>query len=646
MTEFRIYYECLEQAEHYIRPMIQQAVDGKDDSIKIVKRPKSQNERSKKRFKVGVLKAIHLLTTPDILITAVRGQREIPLVLIEFTESVSTEDHELQRANSAVAAYFAETFYVKVSSNKKSEGEFGGADYNQYTTPRIFAEEVGYAGYVIAEWDAEKNNARRLQRLEGFYGCPPNIPILRDTIQSAVRGFLDSPDGWYVRALDLLRTLQSYKTFKSKCDAAGTLSDLARSFDMKCAPAHAASLSELLKVWLAREEKLLRRGPCRLDKLRYFVRDDWAGAKINRFSHAMDPDRGILVFISFFLSRRRNIFGIYALVRTKSPTLKTSIENLASLRKRLSQVLDKDKGETGSDSIPTWLRREIERRANGAATMTDVIDISDVWEAHHAEVKGELDNKTLMTLAYFTDGLYLNYNGPRLVWDRFKLLGGNKGDDFHSLLRRRLGFDEPSPVTPIEIETGMVNEDEVTYAMAHRVLMRNGFRIVSISYPGSQGGSAILPERGRGKSQKREYPDIVALPPEKSEAFDALLHESKGKFAKKPVESTVAKLERYLSQAEYREALRISLVVAEMVSDDKELKELLVGVGFGIGSQTRTNWQPGRVHFIFQVIDRHHWSLMIRSQRLRDLIPIIEGDTNFPVCYVITEKPTSQLQLL
>ena len=131
MKQFRIYYESLEQGANFIKPIIQEVV-GDDAEIVLVRRPKNASELNE-----GSVAALLTMTTPDALITGIYDNREYPLVLIEFTEAVTTEDHELQRTYGAIAAYLAGAYYLKLAGEKESEKEFGGASYNPYSTPKI-----------------------------------------------------------------------------------------------------------------------------------------------------------------------------------------------------------------------------------------------------------------------------------------------------------------------------------------------------------------------------------------------------------------------------------------------------------------------------------------------------------------------------
>jgi hypothetical protein len=599
MSEFRIYYECLEQAHDYIHPIVN-FVTKEHFPVKLIKRPKSAE-----RMPDGVIRAIQLLTTSDILITAVKNDVEYPLVLIEFSEAVSTEDHELQRTYGAVAAYLAGIYYVKISGNKQSEKVFGGADYNPYTTAKILVENFKYEGYIIADWETHVENTYTLLRHESFPACPPEIAILVDTIQQAVTAFLKSEETWFAESLKSLKNLPSYKEFRVKLD-------------------EGVSAEALLKNWSCREEKNNN-----LNKLRFFVRPDWIGAKINRFSHAMDPDRGILTFISFLFSDTRKVYGVYALVRPRgSEIMKKPVTDLASLKEKFTAALAKDE-----NGIPTWLIEELEATVLSATTLDQQIDFQPVWEKHKDKIA---KNKVVATLAFFLDGIKLNHNGITLYWDRRALLGDTNAQ-FLSQLKKAYHFATKSKPSSTVQEGMLVDEDEVTYALVHRVLIHNGFQIVSVSYPGSQGGGAVLPKPDLGKAQPREYPDVIALPPAKMNSdIDVILSESKGMYSLGPVTKDVSKLIRYKTEPEVNAALTETLVVAQVIGEDRILRNILIGVAFGATSKCETSWRPTEIDFIFCIKNRSRWSIGIFKQDLKDLIPVIEGDTDFPIVHKIT----------
>lgn len=269
MKQIRIYYECLEQAQNYVKPIIEKVIDKNTVEVILVKRAKNPDD-----FNRGSVAAIHTITTPDILVTGITNNKEYPLILIEFTKAVTTEDHELQRTYGAVAAYLSGAYYLKLSGEKYSEKEFGGAKYNSFSTPKIFIDEGGYEGYIIADWETEKGNKYTLQRNAKYPSCPPDIAIFTTTLQNAVSTFVISENEWFSKSFAKLKKDKSYQIYRKQVDSA-------------------VGVKELLEVWETRRSS-------NLNKLRYFVKPDFVAAKINRFSHGMDPDRGILTFISLF----------------------------------------------------------------------------------------------------------------------------------------------------------------------------------------------------------------------------------------------------------------------------------------------------------------------------------------------------------
>ena len=391
----------------------------------------------------------------------------------------------------------------------------------------------------------------------------------------------------------------------------------------------ATGSKELLNTWKEREKRNTN-----LNHLRYFVRKDWISAKINRFSHAMDPDRGILTFISFAFSDSYKIFGTYALVRQRgNEVMKAELNTIKDLKTKLKEAIVKDAG-----GVPDWFANELIASVKSAKTIDETINFEPVWEKHKDKIA---ENKVIATLAYFLDGMYLNYNGIKLVWDRRKLLGNAKGR-FVELLDKFYFSKNYSSAQDLVSETNEVDEDEVTYTIAHKVLIPNGFRIVSISYPGSQGGGAVLPEPDLGKGQPRQYPDIIALPPAKANNTDVILNESKGMFSKSSVEKDTAKILKYKTDKNLQRALTETLLVAQVIDKNDKIRNIIIGVAFGVKSNSPTTWKPDEVDFIFRITDRNKWAIGIFNQTLRDLIPTIEGQTDFPKVYKLAKKRTSK----
>jgi hypothetical protein len=127
------------------------------------------------------------------------------------------------------------------------------------------------------------------------------------------------------------------------------------------------------------------------------------------------------------------------------------------------------------------------------------------------------------------------------------------------------------------------------------------------------------------------------LLPQEKQSFDVLLNENKGMFSKSKVEQDIQKLLHYKTNTTYQEALKETLLEAKVIAPNGTLQKILIGIGFGVKSSTKTYWQPNDVDFIFRIESRKKWAIGIFRQELHDSISNIEGETNFPACYEVVK---------
>jgi len=80
LQEIRLYYESIEQAYHYVLPVVQETIKkiSKEIEVKLVKMKKNYTYYSKRVAPVFFWKK------PDILLTIIENNEEYPLLLIEF----------------------------------------------------------------------------------------------------------------------------------------------------------------------------------------------------------------------------------------------------------------------------------------------------------------------------------------------------------------------------------------------------------------------------------------------------------------------------------------------------------------------------------------------------------------------------------
>ena len=95
VKEIRIYFECLEQANHYIKPSIENVLK----KLGLNSLPPIKLIKLKKKYDLYSIRIQKILEwkDPDILVSLVtKTNIELPLFIVEFSTAVFTEDHELQ----------------------------------------------------------------------------------------------------------------------------------------------------------------------------------------------------------------------------------------------------------------------------------------------------------------------------------------------------------------------------------------------------------------------------------------------------------------------------------------------------------------------------------------------------------------------
>ena len=233
-----------------------------------------------------------------------------------------------------------------------------------------------------------------MKRNKEFPACPPDIELLKDSIFCVIDAFINHSTKWYDVSLKNLALKKSYKSFQEKVKKA-------------------TGSKTLLEIWMQRDIRQSNK-----NRVRFFVTDKSISVKINRFSHAMDPDRGILTFISFLFSNTHQIYANYSLVRQRSKgILKADVKDIKNLKAKVNTAIEKDKG-----GVPKWFSDGILDIIKDATLQEEEIDIQSFWEKNKDKIT---QNKGVMTIAYFSDALFLNHNGIKLYWDRNKLINNS-----------------------------------------------------------------------------------------------------------------------------------------------------------------------------------------------------------------------------
>ena len=586
--EIRIYFECLEQANHYIRPLVDQGIQQsgriRDVGVKLVLRPK--------RFRCAVpnaISAIYALTTPDFLITLSLGVKEVPIVVGEFSEAVQTEDHELQRAIGALAAAITGSFYLKIAGNKASMRAHGGnVDFDPLTVASILRQVFNYKGYIAGVWPTDPANPCTLLRNPDFLSCPASgaIPLVEQTLPVIVAEAIDKHAHIVSNKISITDAI---------CPALQNL-PLFRALDSDVSAA--SCLDRMVSAWKSRRSTRIQYG------------EDLT-IKINRFSHAADPERGMLMFASSVLPASR-VLTTYEVSRRVSDR---------------DELLEAFLEQAAAEGVSTRFLQALGHEVAGLIPPPDLdltrflVEQPDLWSG----------NKVLFSVFVFSDAMTVFSGGVnlRFVWDRQVACGVSRATLMESLATK-LGANNIG--VPAELKPhGELTEDEVTYIIVHRVLKPNSFTVISASYPGAQGDAAILPQKGTGRAQRRMYLDVMAWLPS-SIHENIALGESKAVFDRTALEQVINRLSAFRTDDTHQEALKDTL---ERVSGSRRLRRIVIGVAFGTQHGVSTVWRPSEVDFIVRVIGRATWQVASFGNMLRESFRIIEGPAELPTVYEI-----------
>ena len=260
-NELRIYYESLEQAQNYILPLIERIFRKIDirTEVKLVKIKKGYLNYSK------TVAPLIYWKDPDVLITVIKNNIEYPILIVEFSSAVFTEDHELQRFDGIVVSAKNNCIYTKISpdSKKSQSGDHGGnTKFDPIGPYSVILKKYGKTFYHF-DWKCDKKGDIIVN--QDYLSCPKDLKEFEIFIEKLIR-FVNnrniSSDKWTEDFDKTLLAIQYFKEWKKK------LQDYN--------PTEISKLNTSRTLWIPKTKELV--------------------LKINRFGHAMDPERGMLAY--------------------------------------------------------------------------------------------------------------------------------------------------------------------------------------------------------------------------------------------------------------------------------------------------------------------------------------------------------------
>lgn len=431
-SKYRIYFESYEQAINFLIPSLL-----KVDSAATYDLVSISKIREKSVISSHIAPAL-AIKNPDALFTMVTDVGEIGFAWIEVSTAVDTQDHDLQRFDSIVAASLAKIPFVKIWARRTSVAGHGGqTNYDLEQSLKLAWQGLNSVAIEV-EWPLNQESTRAIRNPSSM-ASPLGLLTLPDVLDTAIDGLkkFSDPNYFFDNFLQ-----NKYSWIKNKI----------------------TTYKIPLPVF----------NPNNTTRL-YKKNSRWH-LKFNRWSHAMDPERGMAWYYSNRIGQK--------LIGTLNDPEAFSASQAATNFKNATGINILRLLTPGPHIIDQIiLSSDINRSGRAIVNNCDQFDIFD------------LNGNLLLSLKWTLSSNQIP--PPRFL---------------------------TAPITKLSpIES--VNEDDVTYAVACLFYPCNGFNIHSVSYPGAQGDFALV--QGNGRGALRTYIDVIALKKEKNNMIICLT-ESKG----------------------------------------------------------------------------------------------------------------------
>lgn len=565
--EVRIYAEVLDQALFF-----QNAIESLGYDSEIV----YTNGALNKYKDTSLVSLLRNHKKFDLLISVIKNNVETPWLMVEFSTAVTTDDHELQRADAMFWAYHYRVPYLKIAPTHKlsqtAGRNFGGGRLLSIEDQLISMFKKNGIMYHI-NWNS-MDTVHYTFNDTSFHSCPKVDNELVDIISELLEqvNINTTRDVVY----DALWELQKNKVVKGKT----------------------------LLYWWNTDEELLNRLSLKSPRLAYDIEKKEMRIKISRYGHAMDPERGMLAFWRLMLGDDWNIIAEIQIERS-STTGRLSYKSLFgglpiarnhTLMSKANKILSRERSMTLSEAI----------ELHSIATNSMIIETQDSSENVNTKYMSDETLEKYLGMGEATS-VYKNIlyysNSINFLDKNLDTIGDLKWNNsivykyFNKLEDDLIGNFIPLPIRKLA-KVKEINEDIITWS-TKEVLIKEGYKILAISYPGAQGDRCVL--IGNGKSALRKYIDIIAL---NEETKQIVVVECKDKLSKSVpdcaklneiIQQNKDSFERLMLNLGYSdlEKMKVNTVVAG-IKDKEELPHLKVDsiIEFNfIPNYSQLNWR-------------------------------------------------------
>ena len=509
IDEIRIYSEVLEQGLDFKDYFLKAKINA---PIKTVYAKKGRNSSSKDDSFVTRLRNSKDV---DVLITFICEKKEYPVLMVEYSTAVPTDDHKMQRSD---VYYWGSIFKVpELKIYPKSKGmnqQFGGGDRFNDEQEQMIAYRKGTILWPVL-WQTINETIDVLETKENCLSCIHYSPEIFKYIEFIINCFIKSLDFDDLHRIEMSLFRKQNPAIFEKYEDDNLHTMIVDSSRFK---------------WELENKKLV--------------------VKINRFGHAMDPDRGVLFFINMLVGFDSTVTEIQvnrpddinARGGYRSLFDSTSAED--ELIRYVTHII-KTKRNVFDDNDAIYVFRKALNIPSSVIPFKKKKEheyfIDDLDLIHFL---GTYPSITTRSLFFLSSELRLTDKNRNIICKiKWNYLGANLF--FSSLLTNNF-----APLALKELSKDDMKEDIITYASVE-LYKRLNFGLLAVSYPGAQGDRAIL--TGSGRNVKRTYVDIIAYSKSNGQ-YLVFLEECKDNLSKS--EQDVKKLKEIINDSEKMNGLK------------------------------------------------------------------------------------------
>ncbi len=404
----------------------------------------------------------------DVLITAICNNQEFPLLMVEYSTAVPTDDHKMQRSDVYYWGAAYKTPIMKIYPlNKGMAQDFGGGNKITDADEIVLAKHHGAIFYPI-QWQTMPDSYV-LNTKPNALSCIASNNEIKTVLFQLLKCFDDNS------------TIESF------------YNSLLLNYDQQ--------YSHILTQRNVNNIKSLI-----TNSTRFRWEDDNLTVKINRFGHAMDPDRGVLFFVNMLVGVDHtvteiqinrdldfNARGGYAALfdaLSRKNELSSYVKNLIRTQNNIFSDENALHIFVTALNLPTSLFTKV---STAKYTIDDVSLYEFLIKHPSISIKSIffLSSKLILTDQYRRTICSVSWNSTPI--------------------KQYLNTLYEANYTSLEISSlshSAAKEDIITYASVE-LYKKMQCDLLAVSYPGAQGDRCIL-SGGIGRKVLRTYIDIIA----------------------------------------------------------------------------------------------------------------------------------------